>query len=199
MRIIRGKYGRRRFEVPKNITARPTTDFARENIFNVMENISDLEGKDALDLFAGTGAISFEFLSRGCREVTAVEQAPVQSQFIRSVKEKLGDENLKIIRGDVFRFISSAKQAYDIIFADPPYNHPRFDEIPELILNSKLVKPGSLVVVEHSKAHDFSTLPHFFQHRAYGSVNFSLFRIPDSDPDIATTKITESDNNTKIS
>ena len=93
MRIIRGKYGRRRFEVPKNITARPTTDFARENLFNVLENLDDFEGKTALDLFAGTGAISFEFLSRGCSEVTAVELSPIQSGFIRSVKEKHGDES----------------------------------------------------------------------------------------------------------
>lgn len=177
MRIIRGKYGRRRFDVPHNITARPTTDFARENIFNVIENIVDLEGKTALDLFAGTGAVSYEFLSRGCREVTAVEKASVQANFIKSVKEKLGDENLKIVRGDVFRFISSATKSYDIVFADPPYDHSRFAEIPELILNSALVHDGSLVVVEHSSAHSFAGSPNFREHRSYGSVNFSIFII----------------------
>ena len=176
MRIIRGKYGRRRFDVPKNITARPTTDFARENIFNVIENMEDLEGKDALDLFAGTGAISLEFLSRGCTDVTAVELAPVQASFIRSVKEKLGDENLHVIKGDVFRYIATCTKKYDIIFADPPYDHPRFDEIPGLILGSDMLKENTLVIVEHSSKHDFSDLPGFFQHRVYGSVNFSLFR-----------------------
>ncbi len=119
MRIIRGKYGRRRFEVPKNITARPTTDFARENLFNVLENLDDFEGKTALDLFAGTGAISLEFASRGCSEVTAVEQAPVQAQFIRSVKEKLGDTALRVIKGDVFKFIATCGRSFDFIFADP--------------------------------------------------------------------------------
>ncbi len=122
MRIIRGKYGRRRFEVPKNITARPTTDFARENLFNVLENLDDFEGKTALDLFAGTGAISLEFASRGCSEVTAVEQAPVQAQFIRSVKEKLGDTALRVIKGDVFKFIATCGRSFDFIFADPPYD-----------------------------------------------------------------------------
>jgi 16S rRNA (guanine(966)-N(2))-methyltransferase RsmD len=175
MRIIRGKYGRRRFEVPKNITARPTTDFARENLFNVLENLDDFEGKTALDLFAGTGAISLEFASRGCSEVTAVEQAPVQAQFIRSVKEKLGDTALRVIKGDVFKFIATCGRSFDFIFADPPYDHPRFEEVPELILSSAMVKPGTVVIIEHSRTRDFSTLPGFSQHRVYGSVNFSIF------------------------
>lgn len=175
MRIIGGKYGRRRFDVPKNITARPTTDFARENIFNVLENLEGFEDKSACDLFAGTGAVSFEFLSRGCNYVTAVEKAPVQASFIRKVAEILGDENLHIVKGDVFRFIDEAVRSYDYVFADPPYDHPRFEEIPGLILGSNLVAPGTIVVVEHSKNRDFSTLPGFRQRRAYGSVNFSIF------------------------
>lgn len=177
MRIISGKYGRRRFDVPRNITARPTTDFARENLFNVLENFEGFEDKTACDLFAGTGAVSFEFLSRGCKTVTAVEKAPVQASFIRKVAEILGDENLKIVRGDVFRFIEEDVESFDYIFADPPYDHPRFEEIPGLILNSNLVKPGSVVIIEHSKNRDFSTLPGFNQRRAYGSVNFSIFKI----------------------
>ncbi len=178
MRIIRGKYGKRRFDVPHNITARPTTDFAKENIFNVIENIENIEGEEVLDLFAGTGAISLEFLSRGARSVTAVEMAATQANFIRSIKEKLGDEGLRVIRGDVFKFLASAHRPYDIVFADPPYDHPRFDEIPSLILSSGAVKPGTLVIIEHSAKHDFSGLPGFEEHRAYGSVNFSLFRVP---------------------
>lgn len=177
MRIIRGKYGRRRFDVPHNITARPTTDFARENIFNVIDNLIDLEGLKALDLFAGTGAVSYELLSRGCAEVTAVEKASTQLAFIRKVKELLGDDNLHVVRSDVFKFISGCKDKFDFIFADPPYDMPRFDEIPSLILNSDMVKEGTLVVVEHSKNHDFSSLPSFLEHREYGSVNFSIFRI----------------------
>lgn len=177
MRIIRGKYGRRRFEVPHNITARPTTDFARENIFNVLENLIDFEGITALDLFAGTGAISFELLSRGCHTVVAVETASPQLGFLKTVKEKLNDDNLIIRRADCFKFIAKAETAFDFIFADPPYDHPRFAEIPELVMNSHLVKEGTLFVMEHSKKYDFSTLPHFLEHREYGSVNFSIFRI----------------------
>lgn len=177
MRIIRGKYGRRRFDVPHNIKARPTTDFARENIFNVIENIIDLEGRTALDLFAGTGAVSYELLSRGCASVTAVEKASTQLAFIRKVKDLLGDENLNIVRGDVFKFISGCEDKFDFIFADPPYDLPNFGDIPSLVLQSEMLKDGTLFVMEHSKAFDFSSLPHFFEHREYGSVNFSLFLI----------------------
>jgi len=182
MRIIRGKYGRRRFSVPTNITARPTTDFARENIFNVLENLVDFEEEAprALDLFAGTGAISFEFLSRGCSHVTSVEKASTQAGFIRRVGRelKVGNEHT-VIQGDVFRFIESSATPYDIVFADPPYDLPGFAEIPGKILASRLLAPGSLFIIEHSRKHDFSGLPHFFDHRVYGSVNFSIFRIPD--------------------
>ena len=177
MRIIRGKYGRRRFDVPRNITARPTTDFARENIFNVLENIEDFDGKNALDLFAGTGAMALEFVSRGCSSVVAVEKAHTQAGFIRSVKDKLNAECLKVVKGDVFKFLETCHEKFDMIFADPPYDHPRFAEIPSLILASDMLKPGTLVVVEHSKAYDFSGLPGFCDHRVYGSVNFSIFKI----------------------
>lgn len=176
MRIIRGKYGKRRFDVPKNITARPTTDFARENLFNVLENIEDFEGKTALDLFAGTGAVSWEFVSRGCASVTAVEEAHVQAGFIRSVKEKLGDTSLKLVRGDAFRFIARCKDKFDFIFADPPYNHPRFGDIADLILNSEMIKEGTIVIIEHNKNYDYSDKPGFERHIVYGSVNFSLFK-----------------------
>lgn len=175
MRIISGKYGRRRFDVPGNITARPTTDMARENIFNVITNHVDLEGLDALDLFAGTGAVSMEFLSRGCRTVTAVEKASTQQRFIAKVATELGAEGFTLVRGDALRYIASTARAFDVIFADPPYNMPGFAEIPGKVLASRLVKPGTLFVMEHSGAHDFSALPGFVDHRAYGSVNFSLF------------------------
>lgn len=181
MRIIRGKYGRRRFDPPKSITARPTTDFARENIFNVIENLEDIEGKSVCDLFSGTGAMAFEFLSRGASVVTAVETAMTQVGFIRAVKEKLADDNLRIVKGDVFKFIAGSGRSYDIVFADPPYDHPRFEEVPGLILASHLVREGSLVIVEHSGKRDFSMLPGFFQRREYGSVNFSLFRAGEPD------------------
>ena len=192
MRIIRGKYGRRRFDVPSNITARPTTDFARENIFNVIENLIDLEGAVALDLFAGTGAVSFEFLSRECESVTSVEKNHVQFNFIRKVRDQLNVKNMTLIKGDVFRFIETTRQKFDVIFVDPPYDLPNFGEIPGKILASELVKPGTVFVMEHSKNYDFSQLPHFHQHRAYGSVNFSIFIIgeaeTDNEVDVTTTQ-----------
>lgn len=182
MRIIRGKYGRRRLDVPSNISARPTTDFARENIFNVLENLTDLEDADCLDLFAGTGAISFEFLSRECRHVTAVEKASTQWRFISQVAQRLNVDNFTLIRGDVFRFVATCSGKFDIIFADPPYDLPRFGEIPALILGSKMLREGTIFVIEHSRNYDFSNLPHFLEHRVYGSVNFSIFRIGDGEP-----------------
>ena len=180
MRIIRGKYGRRRFDVPTNITARPTTDFAKENIFNVLENLIDFEEEapTALDLFAGTGAISFELLSRGCSEVTSVEKAATQARFIAKVAGELGATNHRLVRGDALKFIGTATGSYDIVFADPPYNLPGFGEIPQKVLGSGLLHSGSLFIIEHSKAYDFTSLPHFLEHRAYGSVNFTIFRMP---------------------
>ena len=163
--------------MPTNITARPTTDFARENIFNVIENMVDIEGKSVLDLFAGTGAVSFEFLSREASMVTSVEKSHIQYNFIRKVRDTLKDENMLIIKGDVFKFIDTARKSYDIIFADPPYDLPNFGEIPGKILSSPIVAAGTLFIMEHSKAYDFSALPHFHSHREYGSVNFSLFVI----------------------
>ena len=177
MRIIRGKYGRRRFDVPTNITARPTTDFARENIFNVIDNLFDFDSEPtALDLFAGTGAITFEFLSRGCSMVTSVEKANTQYNFIQRIAHELNATNqLRLIKGDAIQFVKSATAGYDIIFADPPYDMPDFDLIPMTIMESKVVKPTSLFIMEHSKKYDFQHLPHFIEHRAYGSVNFSIF------------------------
>lgn len=177
MRIIRGKYGRRRFDVPTNITARPTTDFARENIFNVIENLEDLEGKTALDLFAGTGAVSFEFLSRGCATVTSVEKASTQYNFIKKVDGLLGCDNHHLLRGDALRYLETCATPYDIVFADPPYDLPGFGEIPARVLGSGAVADGTLFIIEHSKTYDFSSLPGFLEHRAYGSVNFSIFRV----------------------
>lgn len=179
MRIIRGKYGRRRFNVPTNITARPTTDFARENIFNVIENMVDIEGLKCLDLFAGTGAVSFELLSRGAASVTSVEKSATQARFIEKVKRELDDRNLHLLRTDALRFIRDSASTFDFVFADPPYDLEGFGDIPQMVLDSKLLHPGSIFIIEHSKKYDFSSLPHFSEHRAYGSVNFSIFEIPD--------------------
>lgn len=176
MRIIRGKYGRRRFDVPGNITARPTTDFARENVFNVIENMTDIAGICAADLFAGTGAVTFELLSRGASSVTAVEKASTQFRFIERVSTILGEENLKLVRGDVFRYLATAPRgAFDLVFADPPYDMPRFAEVPHAVLNAGILKQDGIFILEHSKHYDFSDMPEFHRHLVYGSVNFSIF------------------------
>ena len=179
MRIIRGKYGRRCFSVPTNITARPTTDFARENIFNVIENLVDLEGLKCLDLFAGTGAVSFELLSRGATSVTSVEKSATQARFIEKVKQELNDRNLHLLRTDALRYIRDSSTSFDFVFADPPYDLDGFGDIPQMVLESRLLHPGSIFIIEHSKKYDFSSLPHFIDHRVYGSVNFSIFEIPE--------------------
>ena len=176
MRIIRGKYGRRRFKVPTSFSVRPTTDFAKENLFNVLDNLIEWEEIEALDLFAGTGSISFEMLSRGCRSVTAVELNNKHASFIEKVSKDLHASELYLIRGDVMRYLSSfLKSSFNLIFADPPYDLPTLPELPHLVLNSSLLVEGGIFVLEHSKTNNFSTNPYFSQQRVYGSVNFSIF------------------------
>lgn len=176
MRIISGKYGRRRFTVPAGFRARPTTDFAKENLFNVLSNLTGFEDSDALDLFAGTGSISFELLSRECRRVTAVEKDNVHASFIAKTGKELNADNLLLIRGDAFRFLHAARpDSYDFIFADPPYSLKELAEIPRLILERGILRPEGIFVMEHPAAYDFSSLLFFRRHLIYGSVNFSLF------------------------
>lgn len=176
MRIITGIYKGRHFDVPRSFKARPTTDFAKENIFNVLNRYIDLEDAVALDLFAGTGSISLELLSRGCRTVTSVEADRSHHAFICKCVEKLGADGCVTVRGDVFRFLKSCRQQFDFIFADPPYALPDLPKIPSLILDNNILAEDGIFVFEHGKDYDFSDNPCFVEHRAYGSVNFSIFR-----------------------
>ena len=176
MRIITGKYKGRHFDIPRAFKARPTTDFAKENIFNVMMGYLDFEGASALDLFAGTGSISLELVSRGCRQVISVESDRDHANFIRQCFEKLNDKTDILIRGDAFKFIKSCHQQFDFIFADPPYALEQLPELPELILSKQLLKEGGVFVFEHGKQYDFSQVAGFVEHSAYGSVNFSIFQ-----------------------
>jgi len=186
MRIITGKYKGRHFDIPRSFKARPTTDFAKENLFNVLRGYTGFEGKDALDLFAGTGSISLELLSRGCRHVTSVELDRDHAAFIRQCVSRLqtSDDNIghQLVRADVLRFLKNCRTRYDIIFADPPYALPALPEIPRMVLEKDILNPGGVFVFEHGKDHDFSRLPHFVEHRTYGSVNFSLFRVGEQTP-----------------
>lgn len=174
MRIITGQYKGRHFEVPRSFKARPTTDFAKENIFNVMMGYIDFEEASALDLFAGTGSISLELLSRGCDEVVSVEMDRDHASFIRQCVEKLGTLSHTLVRNDVFRFLKSCKKQFDFIFADPPYALTTLSEIPDKAL--PLLKEDGVFVLEHGKQYDFSQHPRFVEHRSYGSVNFSIFK-----------------------
>lgn len=176
MRIIGGIFKSRSFSPGKNFKARPTTDFARENLFNILDNRYIFDNKRVLDLFSGTGCISFEFVSRGCRDVTSVELDRFHHAFICSVIKKLDINNIvKAINGDVFKFIDRSSEKYDIIFADPPYQMDRITELPDLIFNSNLLSEEGLLILEHGKSNDFYVHPHFKEVRAYGSVRFSFF------------------------
>ena len=155
--------------------ARPTTDFAKENIFNVLNAYIDFEDAMALDLFSGTGSISLELLSRGCKNVVSVEADRDHYAFIKQCLAKLGTDRCITIRGDVFRFLKTCHQQFDFIFADPPYALKQLKEIPDIVLSGNLLTDDGIFVFEHGKDYDFSSHPHFVEHRSYGSVNFSLF------------------------
>lgn len=180
MRIIGGQYKRRRFDVPKSFNARPTTDFAKENLFNVLQQYLDFEGLNALDLFSGTGSISAELISRGADSVLSVEMRREHAMFIRSVITTLKEERAwQVVQADVFRYIKNAQDSsrqFDFIFADPPYKLEEISDIPNMILSSGLLHPDGLLVLEHPKSFDFNAHPHCIEHRVYGSVNFSFFR-----------------------
>jgi len=175
MRIISGTHGGRRLHPPVNLPVRPTTDLAKESLFNILTNIFDFEGTSVLDLFAGTGSISFEFVSRGSAEVTAIDQDNRCVSFIIKTCEEFKIDNLKAYRSDAFSYIKHSLKKYDLIFADPPYDLESIAEIPEKIFERNLLKPDGLLIIEHSRDHDFSKHPKFSQHRKYGKVNFSFF------------------------
>ena len=175
MRVISGKYKGRHFDVPRNFKARPTTDFAKENVFNILNNMVDFEETTVLDFFAGTGSISLEFLSRGCKAVTSVEMDAMHAAHLKKTAALLGDSAWCVVRDDVFRYIRRSPAAYDLVFADPPYALKELKDIPDLVLAGGLLKDGGILVFEHGKDYDFSAHPNFFRHVAYGSVNFSFF------------------------
>ncbi|MBQ8282909.1 MAG: RsmD family RNA methyltransferase [Paraprevotella sp.] len=177
MRVITGKYKGRHFDVPRSFKARPTTDFAKENLFNVLNGYIDFDEEPvALDLFAGTGSITLELLSRGCSKVVSVEKDSQHFSFIVQVLNYLKDKSCFPIRTDVFRYIERCHEQFDFIFADPPYALPNLEELPELILNKGILKADGLFVLEHGKSNDFTGHPLFIEQRTYGSVNFSFFK-----------------------
>lgn len=175
MRIISGKLKGIRIPAFGKIDARPTTDFAKEGLFNVLNNLIDFEGLTALDLFSGTGSISFELLSRGAGHVVAIEQNEKHCSYIRKIARDLSLTELVLHRADTFRFIPSCKITFDLIFADPPYQLTTLTTLPDLIFKHGLVKEEGLFVLEHSDKQSFTTHPQFMTHKRYGNVNFSFF------------------------
>lgn len=177
MRIIGGEFKGRRFDPPaKNWPTRPTTDYAKEGLFNILMNRFDFSELKVLDLFGGTGNHSYEFVSRGCTDVTYVDKFYGCIKFVTKTVETLEiQDNIKIIKADVFKFIAANKVPYDYIFAGPPYPLPNIPQIPDLIFQHNLLKPEGVFVMEHNPNHDFDSHPNFTQKRNYGKTIFSFF------------------------
>jgi 16S rRNA (guanine(966)-N(2))-methyltransferase RsmD len=175
MRIITGKFRGRQIHPPANLPVRPTTDFAKESLFNILNNLVDLESLSVLDLFAGTGSISYEFFSRGSELVTAIDIDPHCVAFINKTALSMKADNLEAVREDVFQFLKHPFGEYDLVYADPPYDMDGIDSLPDLVLDSNILKREGFFILEHSRDHDFSQHPDFDQHRKYGNVNFSFF------------------------
>ena len=176
MRIISGKYRGRAINPPKNLRARPTTDFAKENLFNILTNLVDFEQCDVLDLFAGTGSVSYEFASRGANSVTSVEINAVHHNFIRTTAKSLGADNIFAVKANVFLYLKSCPKSFDIVFSDAPYDLEGLEQVVDLVLSENILKEEGIFIFEHSDKYDFSEHPNFWQLRSYGSVQFSMFR-----------------------
>lgn len=176
MRIVRGEFKGRHITAPSNLPVRPTTDFAKEGLFNVLENHIEFEGLKVLDLFSGTGNISYEFASRGAASITCVDIDLGCTNFIKKTFSNLEYKNGKVIKSDVFKYIKSCKDSFDLIFADPPYALDKIPQIPLAIFESNLLKPGGWLIVEHDQFTDLSSHEKFVVKRNYGKVNFSFFQ-----------------------
>jgi 16S rRNA (guanine966-N2)-methyltransferase len=176
MRIIRGKYGGRKINPPSRMPhTRPTTDIAREGLFNIIENNISIEGIKTLDIFGGTGSISYELASRGATDLTIVEKDPKMHAFIQKSINDLKIENCIVIKMDVFRFLETTRESYDLIFAGPPYALKNIDDLPVIIKEKKLLNANGWFILEHTPANNYETYPLFKSSRNYGTTIFSIF------------------------
>jgi 16S rRNA (guanine966-N2)-methyltransferase len=180
LRIISGKYRGKRINPPVGFKARPTTDYARESLFNILANRIDFESIAVLDLFSGTGSISYEFASRGAAVIHLVEKDSGHIYFIRRMVAEMKLNNIKSIHIDVKAYLKTCRFKYDIVFADPPYDLIWLDILPDLVTKSGIIKEDGFFILEHPKSHSFSDHKLFFEHRNYGSVNFSFFKPVDN-------------------
>lgn len=178
MRIIGGIHGGRKFHPPANMPARPTTDIAKEGLFNIIQNNLDIENLSTLDLFGGTGSISYELASRGCTDLTLVEQDHQTVQFIKRTVETLQFENFKVLKMDVFTYIRNCQAAFDFIFAGPPYALKNIDDLPDLVVQKNMLKPGGWFVLEHTPRNNYEKHPWFNRSKHYGTTIFSIFIRP---------------------
>lgn len=176
MRIIRGTHGGRKIIAPANLPVRPTTDLAKESLFNILDNYIYFEDLEVLDLFAGTGSISYEFASRGSKSVLAIDNHPRCVRFIADTANKLCFSQLKVLRTSAIGFLQHSSSRFDLVFADPPYDMEGIEQIAELVMDRQLLREGGWLIIEHDRSHNFSGFPGFDQLRNYGKVNFSFFR-----------------------
>jgi 16S rRNA (guanine966-N2)-methyltransferase len=177
VRVIGGKYKGKRFAPPKNFPSRTTTDFAKEALFNILINRFDFDDLEVLDLFAGTGNISLEFLSRDAKQVTSVDSHVVSIKFLSKMKDDLNDSNWSVIKKDAFEFLKSTNQKYDLIFADPPFDLKGVNQVPELVFSRSLLNENGLLIVEHGRENKFENITQFTEMRNYGGVQFSFFEV----------------------
>ena len=175
MRIIAGDLRGTQFIPPKGYKARPTTDFAKEGLFNILVNQYDFENIAVLDLFSGTGSISFEFSSRGCKDITAVDMNPLHYSFIKNTASKLGLTGMQVLRNNVFDFLNICRKDFDIVFADPPYDISGLEGIPDKILSYPIFKEGGILIFEHPACFNFKSNAGFIKEKKYGNVHFSFF------------------------
>jgi 16S rRNA (guanine966-N2)-methyltransferase len=176
MRIIGGSFHRRVLRPPAGLPVRPTTDKAKEALFNILNNYIDFEDIYVLDLFAGTGSIAFEFASRGAKEVLAVDRENRCVRYMQQVKQQLGMSNLKVIKADAIRMINTLHKGFDIVFCDPPYDMAGVDKLPDQIFSGDLLLPEAVLIIEHDKNISFDDRPNFLFKKNYSKVHFSFFR-----------------------
>ena len=176
MRIVSGKYKGRTIKTPFNLQVRPTTDFAKESLFNILHNKVNFEGLKVLDLFAGTGNITYEFVSRGVEDITTVELNSENVFFIKNTLKILKCEHVKVHRYDVFRYLKNHDEPFDLIFADPPFDNDFNEQLHDIIFEKKFLKPGGMFILEHDSDKDFDTLKGFEVKREYSKVAFSFFK-----------------------
>ncbi|MFB6306330.1 MAG: RsmD family RNA methyltransferase [Flavobacteriales bacterium] len=175
MRVISGAHKKRKIKAPKRLKARPTTDEAKEGLFNILGTQYDFDQIKVLDLFTGTGNISFEFASRGAIEILSIDISGFNLRFIKNTALELGMNNIKLRNKDAFRFLKNCREGYDIIFADPPYGLKDVDKLPEIVQNNDLLNNNGKLIIEHSKELDLADKDGFSLLRKYGKVHFSFF------------------------